>query len=899
MRVMSPVTLRLTQVILMSRWFFPLIICLAVAYRLPAAEPVDYVRDIKPILRDRCYACHGALKQKGKLRLDTRSLAVTGGRSGTAIKPGDSAASLLLERVSASDESSRMPPEGKPLTASQISLLKRWIEQDARAPVDEKPETDPRKHWAFQPVRRPSIPQSRNSANPIDTLLAREWQKRGLSPVPQTDRATLLRRVYLDLVGVPPTRAELRAFLDDTSPDAYEKVVQRLLDSPQYGERWGRRWMDVWRYSDWYGRRAVPDVLNSYGQIWRWRDWIVHSVNTDRGYDEMVRLMLAADEIAPTNQDDLVATGFVVRNFFRWNYNNWMRDNVEHTAKAFLGLTLNCCHCHDHKYDPITQEEYFRFRAIFEPIEIRHDRWPGETDPGPYPKYKYGAAYKPISSGMVRVMDEKPDAKTFLYTGGDERNSAKDRPPVPPGVPAALGGRFQVQSMSLPPESWYPGLKAFVRQEETERRRHALATAQKSLRKTMVAGDVPAVRAAEASLFAAQSDLAALQARIAADDAVYLGRKGDAKALSQAANRAERNHALALTRIPLVQAEIALASAKAGKDTAKVATATKQLSDAKARVDVARKALNSPSSTYTPLSPIYPRTSSGRRTALARWITSSDNPLTARVAVNHIWAGHFGRPLVETTNNFGRSGKPPSHPELLDWLAAELMESGWKMKHLQQLIVTSRVYRMQSRGSTVANAKIDADNIYLWHFPTNRLEAEAIRDSLLATAGEIDSTMGGPEIPQDQGLVSRRRSLYFAHHGEARMQFLDLFDEANPCDAYRRTASILPQQALALTNSELALHLSRVLARKLGGEGADEAFIHAAFEQVLCRAPRVAELDAATRFLGRQRELFESHAAELKADPKQTDGPSADPARRARENLVLSLFNHTDFVTVR
>ena len=180
--------------------------------------------------------------------------------------------------------------------------------------------------------------------------------------------------------------------------------------------------------------------------------------------------MLAADELAPLKDEDLVATGFVVRNFFRWNYNNWMRDSVEHTAKAFLGLTLNCCHCHDHKYDPITQEEYFKFRAIFEPIEIRHDRWPGEADPGVYPKYSYGAAYKPIASGMVRVMDERLDAKTHFYTGGDERNVSKDRAPVPPGVPAALGGRFAVAEVNLPPESWYPGLKAFVRREETEKR---------------------------------------------------------------------------------------------------------------------------------------------------------------------------------------------------------------------------------------------------------------------------------------------------------------------------------------------------------------------------------------------------------------------------------------------
>src|SRR5947207_12634338 len=395
-----PGPLALTGSLSMSRFLLAVTIVVSVASGLAAAEPVDYLRDIKPILRDKCYGCHGALKQKAKLRLDTVAAMKLGGKDGAAIDPGDPKGSQLIERISDADDSFRMPPEGKPLTAAQIAILKRWIEEGAKGPADEKPETDPRDHWAFRAPKRGEIPKPKNqiSSNPIDAFLAAEWEKRGLVPAPEADKVTLLRRVYLDLIGLPPTREELHAFLKDTSPDAYEKVVDRLLASPQYGERWARHWMDVWCYSDWYGRRSVPDVLNSYGQIWRWRDWIVKSVNDDRGYDDMVRMMLAADELAPSSEADAVATGFVVRNFYRWNYNNWMRDNVEHTAKAFLGLTLNCCHCHDHKYDPITQEEYFRFRAIFEPVEIRHDRWPGEADPGKYPKYSYGAAHKPSTS---------------------------------------------------------------------------------------------------------------------------------------------------------------------------------------------------------------------------------------------------------------------------------------------------------------------------------------------------------------------------------------------------------------------------------------------------------------------------------------------------------------------
>lgn len=838
-----------------------------------AADPVDYVRDIKPILKERCYSCHGALKQKGSLRLDTVALIAKGGKSGPGLVPGKAGASLLVDRVGDPDESSRMPPEGKPLTAAQVAKLKTWIDQGAKGPADEKGEEDPRAHWAFQKPVSAEPPHAGDpdwDKNPIDRFIAAEHAKRKLVPAGQADKATLLRRVYIDLIGLPPTREELHAFLADTSDDAYEKVVDRLLASPQYGERWARHWMDVWRYSDWYGRRSVPDVLNSYGQIWRWRDWIVRGVGADRGYDEMVRMMLAADEISPASLEDSVATGFVVRNFFRWNYNNWMRDNVEHTAKAFLGLTLNCCHCHDHKYDPITQEEYFKLRACFEPLEIRHDRWPGEADPGPYPKYSYGAAYKPIASGMVRAMDEKLDAKTSFYTGGDERNVSKDKPPIPPGVPAALGGMFKVEPVTLPPESWYPGLRDYVRREELAKREQAITAAEAVLAK----GATPQ---AAAQLAAARSDFDALRIRIAADDIAYRGAKGDAKAAAQAAGLAEARHKLDLAVLELAQKEAALASAKNPANE-------KAVTDAKAKVDAATGGLKSSPTTYTPLSPIYPKTSTGRRSALANWVTSRDNPLTARVAVNHIWNWHFGKPLVETTMNLGRSGKAPTHPGLLDWLAIEFMNSGWHSKPLHKLIVTSRAYRMRSQGS--GDRSQDPDNVWLTRFPTNRMEAEVVRDSLLHLAGELDPAMGGVQIPQDLAMTSKRRSIYLDHHGETRAQFLDIFDAANPCDAYRRTISVLPQQALAMSNSELALQLSRALAKKLPA-GNDEVFVTAAYEQLLSRPPRTAERKASMTFLEQQRKLFE---AELKG---------TDPALRARENLVQVLFNHTDFVTVR
>src|SRR5262245_10745436 len=344
-----------------------------------AEEPVNYLRDVKPILKERCFSCHGALKQKGKLRLDTAALMHQGGESGPAVEPGKAGESLLIERVTAKKPDRRMPPpsEGDPLTPKQIALLRAWIEQGAKGPAKEVAEADPRKHWAFRKPVRPELPALKNPAwvrNPIDAFVAVEHDKRELTPSAPAPKEALLRRAYLDLTGLPPPRDELHAFLADDSPGAYEKVVDRLLRSPQYGERWARHWMDVWRYSDWYGRRAVPDVWNSAPQVWRWRDWIIRSLNDDKGYDRMVMEMLAADEIAPDDDDAAVATGFIVRNWYALNPNQWMRDMVEHTGKAFLGLTLHCAHCHDHKYDPVSQEEYFRFRAFFEPVQVRQDR---------------------------------------------------------------------------------------------------------------------------------------------------------------------------------------------------------------------------------------------------------------------------------------------------------------------------------------------------------------------------------------------------------------------------------------------------------------------------------------------------------------------------------------------
>lgn len=1193
---------------------------------------VDYTRDVKPVFRERCYACHGALKQEGGLRLDTAQLARSGGDGGAVIVPGVAGHSKLIERITASDDTVRMPPEGKPLTAEQLRVITRWIESGATPPENEQPEQDPRQHWAFKKPVRPLVPATTTAgaANPIDAFIAAQRDVAGVAAMPPADKATLLRRLFLDLKGIPPSADEIQAFMNDDSTTAFEQVVDRLLQSPQHGERWARHWMDVWRYSDWYGRRSVPDVMNSYPMVWRWRDWIVRSINEDKPYNQMVIEMLAADELLPADDQNIVATGYLVRSWFKWNYETWKKDLVEHTGKAFLGLTLNCCQCHDHKYDPITQEEYFRFRAFFEPLELRHDRVAGEPDPGPFQKYVYAKSYGPISSGMVRVFDEYLNAETVMFSKGDSRLRIEGRPPVSPGAPAVLGGdQLQTSEIVLPITAAYPGMKDFLKSEERNKRQSELAAAEQKLREAhdalsaeppqfraeiqaaeaalkvareeavraisdaagnasiqvlegtqsllldatmgrralshslpgldsladagsvswlveivkdghtnlqlgldiaqgatggfvafengtvktympggfteFVAGtydlsngqnrfkvqmqlelsqnrfllsvtsltdgavvvksvpaalngwkpqangrrglfvdcrpgtvaiydaltfaqpdgtnllafdfelpahleghDVveapaaagsapwlatvscaapatskitsavamnPAVRsavvrltaarqalrlpmlsiaAAEARLDAAQLELASLERRIESDAARYAtgllteDRQAEpaVKTMIHAAWRGEREAALAAAKFSLASAEAAIASAEvtiaqAGKqsDQASIDAASKSLQVAQEQRVTAENALNSAKiamsgepGEYTPLSPKYPQITSGRRAVLAQWIASRDNPLTARVAVNHIWLRHFGQALVDTTHDFGRNGSRPTHPELLDWLACELMDSGWSMKHMHRLIVTSRTYQQASivpRSSgqlaeqfALASAA-DRDNKAYWRFPAARMQSEVVRDSLLAVAGELDETMGGHEIDHKLGMTSHRRSLYFSFHGEERMEFLELFDAANACDCYRRTSSVQPQQALALTNSELTKSLSRQLARRLwtrvtaaavatpaiqsSSEAAateneitpaadpgsrDEtagSFVQLAFLQVLNREPSEQELRASLSFLEKQAERL-----------TLADGTATiDHAERSRENLVHALMNHNDFITIR
>lgn len=1161
-----------------THWKFLAGALLAVFGLTPFAycDDVDYLKQIKPVLKERCFACHGSLKQESDLRLDTGNLIRKGGDSGPAIVPGKPNLSLLLERIASKDDSERMPPEGKPLTAKQIEIFRKWVLEGAKTPASEQAEKDPREHWAFKKPIRSKVPLMENGKpylNPIDGFLSQQYLQHQLLPQPAAHKHVILRRVYLDLIGVPPTREELHAFLNDQSSTAYEKVVDRLLADPRYGERWARHWMDVWRYSDWYGRRDVPDVSNSAPQVWRWRDWIVKSLNQDHGYNRMVQEMLAGDEIAPEDDEAGYATGYLIRNWYALNPNDWMRNTVEHTGKAFLGLTFNCAHCHDHKYDPITHDDYFRIRAFFEPMYIRQDQVPGEADPGRFEDYKYGVIRKIQQLGAVRVFDKSPKAPTWFYTGGDERNRIKERGSISPGVPDFLAASFpKIKSVQLPPRAWYPGLRPAIQKsvlnEATQSLKQAeqeLVVAKKSASKPseellqqlaraeteyteavkqakqsgesgaltgrqsllfdatagrrnvlhkleqlkkledgshvefqlqiikdshfnfqfvknipkklssgfvafekgrilaykpgtftqfeagrfdLAAGEnrfhvklviqtkadqclfsvrllpegktlvdnVPvalnkwnpvgdptksiafdarsgsvvvidevifsgpvsgntapvvhsdfesplfsdgkdivgiggwinsnanispafsvvsqiagnqslqnlkakwnqiqrAVRIptlplleSEAKVTAARKKIAGIEARIAADQVKYQHKSdADLTTLIQRASLLEREAAFQISQANVLTAEreLAAAEAKPSKDAKRkkeIETANKKLATARTELEKTRQRLadQSQADKYTAFSLVYPQTSTGRRKAFAEWVTGRENPLTARVAVNHIWMRHFHMPLVASIYDFGRNGKEPTHPVLLDWLAVEFMESGWSMKHLHRLIVTSDAYRRKSssKGATKWVA-VDSENKLLWRMNPGRMEVEVIRDSLLYCGGKLDQKMGGPVLENRQSLTTHRRSLYYSVYPEqgGKSSLGELFDGPDAVDCYRRTRTVIPQQALALTNSSIVHEMSTAIVADweksfVGKSGLKEEkqvlakqFIVASFEKILSRTPKDAEL-----------------AVCLKAFQDQWKNPkdnSKNAETRIRESIVRTLINHNDFVTVR
>ncbi len=1018
-----------------------------------AAEAEDYLKEIKPVLQKRCYACHGALKQEKNLRLDTARQIIDSG----IIESGE-----LLKRLTSTDPETRMPQEAEALHAEEIEAIRSWIKNGMPAPVGELPEDDPASHWAFQRIEKPSLPPGGGAGNPIDAFLAVKHGEMGLKTQGEAERSLLLRRLYLDLTGLPPTKEQL------TTSTPFESIVQELLASPQYGERWGRHWMDIWRYSDWYG--LGKQLRNSQKHLWHWRDWIVNSLNTDKGYDRMIMEMIAGDELEPENPEVLAATGFLARNYYLFNRTTWLDDTIEHTSKAFLGLTMNCAKCHDHKYDPIEQTDYYRLRAIFEPHQVRLDAIAGEPD---FEK-----------NGLPRAFDDHPEAETQLHIRGNPATPDSEIK-ITAGVPILFAGFAPAtKPVELPPYAWAPGTREYVQRDQLAAAKANLEGAKKALAKTqekvanaaksseqtaggeaitlkdtfdrkqpdlwtisgtgwtynkgiliqtvpsqdkqfvrskkshpsdfdltvdfrttggdnyksvgirfdvsdegrsahtvyasaheagpkvqishtidskssypgggksaqpirinedyqlhvqvrgtlinvslngkfLLAYDLPnrnpgrlielfafdataefdsievvplapeitlkesgtpaqktldpmeELKLSRARLEEAELGVRVVEARILADKATLFG---EGNGSPEEAARLELEHAVALASIGVLTAEAGKLEA-AGK-TLKSAEKAIGKSDAKySPVRGSFKALETPEHKEPDYAATYAKTSTGRRLAFAQWITSRDNPLTARVAVNHLWLRHFGEPLVETVFDFGRQAPLPEHAALLDYLAVELIDSGWSMKHLHELMVTSAAWRRSSSNldADPDTREKDTGNQFYWRMNPRRMESEVIRDSLTHLAGELDLTMGGPSVSPSQN--TRRRSIYFKHSRDEKGQLLSRFDDADILACYRRSESIVPQQALALSNSSISIFMSKRVYTLFYEEEVERKFAEQVFEHILCRKPTSPELDACEDFL-----------EDLKSESTQAD---------SRIRLVHSLFNHNDFITIR
>ena len=715
-----------------------------VARGVTAAEEVDFSRDIQPLLAKRCLACHGPDTQEAGLRLDDRSGATKELDSGSrAIVPGQSAASEILARITSTDPDTQMPPEGPRLTPAEIAAISAWINDGAEW----------KGHWAFQPLSRPPLPAMEGSGHPIDAFIRAGLVRRGLPAPTTTDRAALLRRATYGVTGLPPSEQEMQEFLADESPAAWERVVDRLLASPHYGEKWARHWLDLVRYADTNSFERDGDKPHA----WRYRDYVIRSFNDDKPYDQFVIEQLAGDELPAPTADSLIATGYYRLGLWddepadrlQAKYDSF-DDIVATTAQTFLGLTINCARCHDHKIDPLPQRDYYALLGFFHNITPMGDRQ------------------------MNLKFIERP-----IPLDGESADEARHRA------------------------------------EELARRRNEARRNVDEIEKRIKEHGEQALDDL------AKQDLAAWKSRLAALDR-------ENAAVSKA----------------LVVSE----HGSTPPDTF-VFYRGNPHADSKPehRVEPAFPEVLKPPAPVIP-TPSADAKTTGRRTALARWIVSPDNPLTARVMVNRIWQHHFGRGLVRSPSNFGLAGDPPTHPELLDWLAAEFIAGGWRLKPIHKLILMSEAYRASSAGNAEALAK-DPLNDAFWRFDMRRLSAEEIRDSIHVASGAFNPKMFGPgiypDIPDEvKATQSRpgagwgnsppeeqaRRSIYAKVKRSLLVPLLadyDVADTDTTCPV--RFVTTQPTQALGMMNGSFLHTQARVFASRVQGEagGPDHADVAA------------------------------------------------------------------------
>jgi hypothetical protein len=795
-----------------------------------AGPGLTFEVDIAPILQARCHKCHGGQGvSKANLDLRRRGTMLAGGDSGAAIVPGKPDESLLVQMV----ESDQMPPaEEGALDARQKSLLRQWVAGGAalkdadEPPLEETGEAgtvteEDRQFWSFRPPVRTAVPTVQAAdrvRTPIDTFLLAKLESQGLSFNPDAPRETLIRRLYFDLWGLPPAPEEIDAFLADGRPDAYERLVQRLLDSPRYGERWARHWLDVAGYADSDG---YLEADRERPEAWRYRDYVIRALNDDKPYDRFVLEQLAGDELAdwraadeltPELIDNLVATGFL-RTASDPTYPGYaeplechkvMADTVQIVSTAFLGLTLQCARCHSHKFDPISQRDYYRLNAV---LVSSYDpaRWLVSSERG-----------VPLASEPQRARldahNTAVDARLAQLAAAIQEHSTRHR------------GKLIDERLAA------AALEGQVLDEATR----AL------VREALLVAD-PAQRTPEQAALVQQH-----APQITATDEELAARFPDYRA------DLERLNAAAAAELALKK-PVVVARGLMDLDTPPAQA------HVLVRGDHARPGMPVDPGVPEVLAPVgfelTPQPGSkttGRRRAFAEWLVTADHPLTARVHVNRVWAHHFGRGIVETVEDLGRTGKLPSHPELLDWLSREFVDTGWSQKRLHRLIVTSTAYR-QTSDFDAAKAAVDPDNVLLWAWPPQRHEGEAVRDALLAVAGRLNLEMYGPPVPvaqQGDGSVvtaddpqGNRRSIYLKVRRSQPLTMLEQFDTPRmEINCPRRTEAITATQALALLNSPMVESAAAAAAQRIVAAAANrDARIEYAYKLLLARSPTEGE----------------------------------------------------------
>lgn len=880
------------------------------------AVPVDFAREVRPILEKACYACHGAEKQKGGLRLDVRTPALRGGESGAAIVPGKAGGSLLIKLVSGEDPDRVMPAKGEPLTAAQVGVLRAWIDggavwpEDAGGAVADKADL-----WSLKPVVRPEAPAVRDSAwvkNDVDRFVLARLEKEGLSPRGEADRRTLIRRVTFDLTGLPPTPGEVEAFLKDDAAGAYERVVDRLLASPRFGERWARHWLDVVRYADSHGFEMNQPRENA----WPYRDWVIRAFNEDLPYDQFVRAQVAGDASGTD-----AATGFLVAG--PWDQvtspdpaltaqqrADELHDMVSVTSSAFLGLTVGCARCHDHKFDPIPQADYYRMVAVM--AGVRHGE---RAVPVPENVARELATAREelqrVEGGLARfaAKDAAGRREAVAYTRNEEWFEPVE----------ARAVRFTVSATSNGIEPCIDELEVFMAGKGSQNVALASAGAKASASGTFVGSPRHKLEhindgryGNERSWISNQRGRGWVQvefASVATIDRIAWGRDREGKLkdrlptaytieVADSAQGPWREVASNRDRRPFTgKADEPRYEARTPEDRAELArllAEQRTLAETIARLAGAgqvyagrfeqpgptyrlyRGEAMSPREAVTPgalavLSPALDLSADAperaRRVALGRWLTDSANPLTPRVIVNRLWHYHFGQGLVSTPSDFGHMGARPTHPELLDYLASKLLREGWRLKAIHRLIVTSAAYRQASDSDAKARA-VDGDASLLWRFPPRRLEAEALHDAILAVSGKLDLAMGGPgfdlfkpnanyvrvyEPKEEFGPVEFRRMVYAQ---KPRLQADGVFAAFDCPDAGqtqpRRPVSTTPLQALNLLNSRFVLGQAEALAARLKRDGGDgvSSQVELAFQLAFARGPTSREREAAVSLVG-------------------------------------------------